>query len=62
MAGMLTVLMSGMQIVLLAVGGPLEAIASRVVVESPRDTLRSTVNGVGDLYGEMIVDHYTRPI
>jgi Na+/H+-dicarboxylate symporter len=60
--GMPTASMSGMQMVLLAVGIPLEAIAILLVVERPLDTLRTAVNVEGDLYGAMIVDHYTRPI
>jgi Na+/H+-dicarboxylate symporter len=59
--GMPTASMSGMQMVMLAVGIPLEAIAILLVVERPLDTLRTAINVEGDLYGAMIVDHHTRP-
>jgi len=58
--GMPTASMSGMQMVLLAVGIPLEAIAILLVIERPLDTLRTAINVEGDLYGAMVVDHYTR--
>jgi Na+/H+-dicarboxylate symporter len=58
--GMPTASMSGMQMVMLAVGIPLEAIAILLVVERPLDTLRTAINVEGDLYGAMIVDHHTR--
>jgi len=60
--GMPTASMSGMQMVMLAVGIPLEAIAILLVVERPLDTLRTAINVEGDLYGAMIVDHHTRPV
>jgi Na+/H+-dicarboxylate symporter len=59
--GMPTASMSGMQMVMLAVGIPLEAIAILLVVERPLDTLRTAINVEGDLYGAMIVDRHTRP-
>ena len=55
--GMPTASMSGMQIVLLAVGIPLEAIAILLVIERPLDTFRTTVNVMGDLTGSYVVQH-----
>jgi Na+/H+-dicarboxylate symporter len=60
--GMPTASMSGMQMVLIAVGIPLEAIAILLVIERPLDTLRTAVNVEGDLIGAMVVDHYTRRV
>ena len=56
--GMPTASMSGMQIVLLAVGIPLEAIAILLIIERPLDTFRTTVNVQGDLIGTLVVQHY----
>ena len=56
--GMTTASMSGMQIVLLAVGIPLEAIAILLIIERPLDTFRTTVNVQGDLIGTLVVQHY----
>lgn len=47
--------MSGMQMVLLAVGIPLEAIAILLVVERPLDTFRTAVNVQGDMVGSLVV-------
>lgn len=47
--------MSGMQMVLLAVGIPLEAIAILLLVERPLDTFRTAVNVEGDLVGALVV-------
>ncbi|MCB1644244.1 MAG: dicarboxylate/amino acid:cation symporter [Pseudomonadales bacterium] len=58
--GMPTASMSGMQMVLLAVGIPLEAIAILLIIERPLDTIRTALNVEGDLYGAMVVDHQTR--
>ena len=55
--GIPTASMSGMQIVLLAVGIPLEAIAILLVIERPLDTFRTTVNVMGDLTGSYVVQH-----
>jgi Na+/H+-dicarboxylate symporter len=55
--GMPTASMSGMQIVLLAAGIPLEAIAILLVIERPLDTFRTAVNVNGDLMGSVVVDH-----
>ena len=56
--GMPTASMSGMQIVLLAAGIPLEAIAILLIIERPLDTFRTTVNVQGDLIGTLVVQHY----
>ncbi|CAH0991295.1 Proton/glutamate-aspartate symporter [Sinobacterium norvegicum] len=53
--GMPTGSMSGMQIVLLAVGIPLEGIGILLVVERPLDMLRTGVNVLGDLVGSRVV-------
>jgi len=55
--GMPTASMSGMQIVLLAAGIPLEAIAILLVIERPLDTFRTAVNVNGDLMGAVVVNH-----
>ena len=47
--------MSGMQMVLLAVGIPLEAIAILLVVERPLDTFSTAVNVQGDMVGTLVV-------
>ena len=47
--------MSGMQIVLLAVGIPLEGIGILLVMERPLDMLRTGVNVLGDLVGSRVV-------
>ncbi|MGI9323026.1 MAG: dicarboxylate/amino acid:cation symporter [Pseudomonadales bacterium] len=56
--GMPTASMSGMQMVLLAVGIPLEAIAILLVIERPLDTIRTAINVEGDLIGSVIVENY----
>jgi len=48
--------MAGMQMVLLAVGIPLEAIGLLLLIERPLDTFRTAVNVEGDLVGSLIVD------
>ncbi|MDA0991331.1 MAG: dicarboxylate/amino acid:cation symporter [Verrucomicrobia bacterium] len=48
--------MSGMQMVLLAAGIPLEAIGILLVVERPLDTFRTAVNVEGDIVGALVVD------
>jgi Na+/H+-dicarboxylate symporter len=53
--GMPSASMAGMQMVLLAVGIPLEAIAILLVIERPLDTIRTAVNVEGDLIGSMVV-------
>ena len=47
--------MAGMQMVLLAVGIPLEAIAVLLVIERPLDTFRTAVNVEGDIVGALVV-------
>ena len=56
--GMPSASMAGMQMVLLAVGIPLEAIAILLVIERPLDTIRTAVNVEGDLVGSLIVQNY----
>ncbi len=56
--GMPTASMAGMQMVLLAVGIPLEAIAILLVIERPLDTVRTAVNVEGDLIGSLCVQKY----
>lgn len=53
--GMPSASMAGMQMVLLAVGIPLEAIAILLVIERPLDTIRTAVNVEGDLVGAAVV-------
>jgi Na+/H+-dicarboxylate symporter len=53
--GMPSASMAGMQMVLLAVGIPLEAIAILLVIERPLDTIRTAVNVEGDLIGSLVV-------
>lgn len=50
--------MSGMQMVMLAIGIPLEAIAILLVIERPLDTIRTSVNVEGDLIGSLVVHRY----
>ena len=58
--GMPSASMAGMQMVLLAVGIPLEAIAILLVIERPMDTIRTAVNVEGDLIGSLVVERFTR--
>ncbi|MEX0942467.1 MAG: dicarboxylate/amino acid:cation symporter [Pseudomonadales bacterium] len=58
--GMPSASMAGMQMVLLAVGIPLEAIAILLVIERPLDTIRTAVNVEGDLVGALVVERFTR--
>lgn len=53
--GMPSASMAGMQMVLLAVNIPLEAIAILLVIERPLDTIRTVVNVEGDLVGSLVV-------
>lgn len=48
--------MAGMQMVMLSVGIPLEAIGLLLLVERPLDTFRTAVNVEGDLVGCLVVD------
>ncbi len=56
--GMPSASMAGMQMVLLAIGVPLEAIAILLVVERPLDTIRTSLNVEGDLVGALVVNRY----
>ncbi len=49
--------MSGMQMVLLAAGIPLEAIGILMVIERPLDTFRTAVNVEGDIIGAIVVQN-----
>jgi Na+/H+-dicarboxylate symporter len=55
--GMPTASMSGMQMVLLSVGIPLEAIAILLVIERPLDTVRTAINVEGDIIGSLVVQN-----
>ena len=48
--------MAGMQMVMLAVGIPLEAIGILLLIERPLDTFRTAVNVEGDLVGCLVVE------
>lgn len=50
--------MSGMQMVLVAAGIPLEAIGILMVIERPLDTFRTAVNVEGDMVGALVVQNY----
>lgn len=50
--------MSGMQLVLLAAGIPLEAIAILLIIERPLDTFRTAVNVEGDIIASLVVDKW----
>ncbi|QUM86960.1 dicarboxylate/amino acid:cation symporter [Moritella sp. 28] len=50
--------MSGMQLVMLAVGIPLEGIAILLIIERPLDTFRTAVNVEGDLIAALVVDKW----
>lgn len=52
--------MAGMQVVLLAVGIPLEAIGILLLIERPLDTFRTAVNVEGDLIGAIVVQRRLR--
>jgi Na+/H+-dicarboxylate symporter len=56
--GMPSASMSGMQMVLLAAGIPLEAIGILLIIERPLDTFRTAVNVEGDIAGAIIVNRY----
>jgi Na+/H+-dicarboxylate symporter len=58
--GMPSASMAGMQIILLAVGIPLEAIGLLMVIERPLDAIRTAVNVEGDLVGATVVNHLIR--
>lgn len=50
--------MSGMQMVLLAAGIPLEAIAILLIIERPLDTFRTAVNVEGDMIAALVIDKW----
>ena len=50
--------MSGMQLVLLAAGIPLEAIAILLIIERPLDTFRTAVNVEGDMIAALVIDKW----
>lgn len=52
--------MAGMQMVLLAVGLPLEAIGILLIVERPLDMIRTACNVEGDLVGSAVIDRLQR--
>ena len=51
--------MAGMQMVLLAVGIPLEGILILLLVERPLDTIMTAVNVEGDLVGSVVADRFS---
>jgi Na+/H+-dicarboxylate symporter len=51
--------MAGMQMVMLAVGIPLEAIGLLLLIERPLDTFRTAVNVEGDLVGCLVAKRFT---
>ena len=53
--------MAGMQMVMLAVGIPLEAIGILLLIERPLDTFRTAVNVEGDLIGCLVVGNRDAP-
>jgi len=52
--------MSGMQLVMLAAGIPLEGIAILLIIERPLDTFRTAVNVEGDLVAALVIDKWQR--
>ena len=50
--------MAGMQVVLLAVGIPLEAIGLLLLIERPLDTFRTAVNVEGDLLATLVAQRF----
>ena len=56
--GMPSASMSGMQMVLLAAGIPLEAIGILIVIDKPLDTFRTAVNVQGDIIGAIVTQNY----
>lgn len=56
--GMPSASMSGMQMVLLAAGIPLEAIGILIVIDKPLDTFRTAVNVEGDIVGAIVTQNY----
>ena len=58
--GMPSASMSGMQMVLLAAGIPLEAIGILIVIDKPLDTFRTAVNVEGDMIGAIITQKFIK--
>lgn len=56
--GMPSASMSGMQMVLLAAGIPLEAIGILIVIDKPLDTFRTAVNVEGDIIGALVTQRF----
>lgn len=56
--GMPSASMSGMQMVLLAAGIPLEAIGILIVIDKPLDTFRTAVNVEGDIIGAIVTQNF----
>lgn len=56
--GMPSASMSGMQIVLLSAGIPLEAIGILLVIDKPLDTFRTAVNVEGDIIGAIVTQNF----
>jgi Na+/H+-dicarboxylate symporter len=52
--------MAGMQMVMLTVGIPLEAIGLLLLIERPLDTFRTAVNVEGDLVGCLVAKRFTQ--
>ncbi len=52
--------MAGLQVVLLAVGIPLEAIGLLLLIERPLDTFRTAVNVEGDLVGTLVAQRWSQ--
>ena len=53
--------LAGIQMVLLAVGIPLEGILILLLVERPLDTIRTAANVLGDLVGCVVIDRHAVP-
>jgi Na+/H+-dicarboxylate symporter len=51
--------MAGMQMVMLAVGIPLEAIGLLLLIERPLDTFRTAVNVEGDLIATLVAKRFS---
>ena len=56
--GMPSASMSGMQMVLLSAGIPLEAIGILIVIDKPLDTFRTAVNVEGDIVGALVTQNH----
>ncbi|GIS70393.1 MAG: hypothetical protein CM1200mP9_12140 [Gammaproteobacteria bacterium] len=54
--------MAGMQMVLPAVGIPLEGILILLLVERPLDTIRTAANVLGDPVGCVVIDRHADPL